>query len=89
MLTTILRRGGAWRIAALGLFAASLSLGALTAPRDTANAHEGAGLCGTGYWPTATFWYMWDDWQFYPGAHYHRWIVVGGGIHDEFCYLIY
>ncbi len=82
MVTNILRRGGAWRFAALDLLAASLSFGALGASQDTAEAHEGAGLCGTGWWPTAT--YMW---QFTnpDGPHYHTWLLIDQTLYDHFC----
>ena len=88
MVSSILRRGGAWRFVALGLLAAGIFSFGLTARPTTTAAHEGTGLCSTVSTPTAAFMYMWDDYLFYPGAHYHRWNTIGG-VYDQFCYLIY
>jgi hypothetical protein len=86
--TIILRRGGALRIAALVVLAASiLSFGA--GQPTSVRAHDGDGWCDIWSTPVAQFLGMFDDWEFYPGAHYHKWNVYGVGIRNELCYLIY
>ncbi|MEX0784266.1 MAG: hypothetical protein WD557_16620 [Dehalococcoidia bacterium] len=88
MVTTILRRGGAWRMAALVALAASILSFALTGASDTADAHEGTGLCSTVDTPVADFQYMWDYIWEVPHSHYHTW-QTGGGLYDHWCYYWY
>jgi hypothetical protein len=88
MFTTILRRGGAWRFAALGLLVASIGLVQLTAPEQEAEAHEGSGLCSTVDTPVADFQYTWEYIWEIPHSHYHTWLT-GGGLYDHWCYYWY
>jgi hypothetical protein len=88
MFTTILRRGGAWRIAALAVLAASiLSFGA--GRPASVNAHtDGQGLCSVISTPVAQYIGQYTNWTFYPGWHFHEWMTIGG-YHAEFCGLLY
>ena len=84
MLTTILRRGGAWRFAALGLLAASILSFGLNGPNhpETAQAHVGTPgpYCGSADIPPfAVFLGTYDWWipEHNHWVHYHIWSFPG------------
>lgn len=86
MVTNILRRGGAWRIAALVILAASiLSFGA--GRPTTVSAHDGDGWCDVWNTPVAQYLGQWTDWGLYPSPHYHEWNTIGG-FYRHTCYYI-
>jgi hypothetical protein len=86
MFTTILRRGGAWRIAALAVLAASiLSFGA--GRPATASAHVGTGLCGVTDTSVARYLGQYTDFGQYPSPHIHEWDTIGG-YYPHTCYWV-
>jgi hypothetical protein len=76
VVSTILRRGGAWRFAALGLLAASILSFGLNGPNQPEEAHaHGSGFlfCGTTPFAGYTFLYEYTTWDEYPSVNYHVW----------------
>jgi hypothetical protein len=88
MVSSILRRGGTWRFAALGLLTASiLSFGLNGSDRpEEAHAH-GSGIlfCGTAPFAQWTFNYEYTTWDEWPAVNHHVWIPY----EDEECAYFY
>ncbi|MGH2607797.1 MAG: hypothetical protein ACRDHF_01800 [Tepidiformaceae bacterium] len=93
MVTNILRRGGAWRIAALLLLAASIMSFGLTGSDgvDSASAHQGqpGTYCGTANIPPILQYAGQLD-VLYPDGwadHFHKWTPAGTtDIYLAYCY---
>jgi hypothetical protein len=89
MVSSILRRGGAWRFAALGFSSPALSPSSRRPAGTTHGAHTGTPgtLCGSVDTVAAIYEFQWSDWFYYPAPHFHRWHppTNPSGWWDEHC----
>jgi hypothetical protein len=88
MVTTILRRGGALRFAALGLLTASILSFGLSGSNQPDEAHaHGSGFlyCGTTNFAGYEFQYEFTTWDEWPAINYHRWWGASEGFFNVDC----
>ncbi|MGH2607847.1 MAG: hypothetical protein ACRDHF_02050 [Tepidiformaceae bacterium] len=93
MASSILRRGGAWRFAALGLFAASIlsfGLNGSDGP-EPAKAHVGLPqtLCGSENLIAAFYLGQFTVYEAPYFFHFHEWEFPGPTHHDELCGILW
>ena len=91
MLTNKLRRGGAWRFVALGLFATSILAPFAPTGGNDAQAHTGTPgtLCGSVSTIAATYLGQYTIYAAPYYYHYHEWEFPGGEYHPELCGVLW